>query len=153
MVQSTGAANAQYLRSLVFTDGESTSDREAASQLDGQRKWLASYRWAAAAQFALSVSLSSSHNDLQQLEISDESNILWRTKEAVTTLQGVLGGKHDKDIEETLDQHQVPRDRWWSSLYRMIEGLATMSRLARGRLQHPEFSFEDRSIDWDRIDM
>ncbi|KAL7212551.1 hypothetical protein ACSBR2_015280 [Camellia fascicularis] len=148
MVQSTGAANAQYLRSLVLSgEGENKVEREESWQSDGQRRWLASSRWAAAAQYALAVSLTSSQNDLIQLEIADESNILTKTKDAVITLQGVLEGKHDKVIEETLNQYEVPSDRWWSSLYKMVEGLAVMSRLARNRL------FEDRTIDWDRVDL
>ncbi|XP_047310142.1 ABC transporter C family member 2 [Impatiens glandulifera] len=152
MVQSTGAANAEYLRSLVHAgDRVNKSEREAEKKLDGHRKWLASSRWAAAAQFALAVSLTSSHNDLVQLEIEDDNNILRKTKDAVITLQKVLEGKHDKVIEETLEQYQVPRDRWWSSLYKMVEGLAVMSRLGRNR---PEFGFDDdRRINWDQIDM
>ncbi|XAR72526.1 Xenobiotic-transporting ATPase [Bertholletia excelsa] len=150
MVQSTGAANAEYLRSLVFSE-ENKLEREETRQLDGQRRWLASSRWAAAAQFALAVSFTSSHNDLMQLEVEDENNILRKTKDAVITLQGVLEGKHDKVIEETLDQHQLPSDRWWSSLYKMVEGLAVMGRLARNRLHHSGYGFED-TIDWDRVD-
>ncbi|GKV52726.1 hypothetical protein SLEP1_g59296, partial [Rubroshorea leprosula] len=69
------------------------------------------------------------------------------------TLQGVLEGKHDKAIEESLDQHQISKDGWWSSLYKMVEGLAVMSRLARNRLHNSEYGFEDRSIDWDRAEM
>ncbi|KAA8514856.1 hypothetical protein F0562_018035 [Nyssa sinensis] len=154
MVQSTGAANADYLRSLVLGgEGESRSGREETKRLDGQRRWLASSRWAAAAQFALGVSLTSSQNDLVRLEIEDENNILKKTKDAVITLQGVLEGKHDKVIEEALDQYQVHRERWWSALYKMIEGVAMMSRLARNRLQQSEYGFEDRTIDWDRIEM
>lgn len=121
MVQSTGAANAQYLRNLVL-GGEEGNSVGRDKQLDGQRRWLASSRWTAAAQFALAVTLTSSQNDLVQLEIEDEDNILKKTKNAVITLQGVLEGKHDKEIEDTLDQYQVSRDRWWSSLYKMVEG-------------------------------
>ncbi|KAL7212552.1 hypothetical protein ACSBR2_015281 [Camellia fascicularis] len=154
MVQSTGAANAQYLRSLVLGgEGENKVEREESGQLVGQRRWLASSRWAAAAQYSLAVSLTLSQNDLIQLEIADESNILTKTKDAVITLQGVLEGKHDKVIEETLNQYQVPSDRWWSSLYKMVEGLAVMSRLGRNRLHQSEYGFEDRTIDWDRVDM
>ncbi|XP_074328761.1 ABC transporter C family member 2-like [Apium graveolens] len=154
MVQSTGAANAEYLRSLVLGgDGENRSQRQETKQMDGQRRWLASSRWAAAAQFALGVSLTSSTNDLVQLELKDDdNNILNRTKDAVITLQGVLEGKHDKIIEETLEQYNVPRDRWWSSLYKMIEGLAMMSRLGRSRL-NLDSGFEDKAIDWDGIEM
>ncbi|MDK0882651.1 hypothetical protein P5F54_15250, partial [Clostridium perfringens] len=85
--------------------------------------------------------------------IEDENNILKKTKDAVITLQRVLEGNHDKVIEESLDQYQISRDGWWSALYRMVEGLAVMSRLARNRLQHSEYDFDDRSIDWDRIQM
>ncbi|OAY74964.1 ABC transporter C family member 2 [Ananas comosus] len=154
MVQSTGASNAQYLRSLVFGSEEERSIREEAKRRDGQRRWLASSRWAAAAQFALAVSLTSSQNDLQQLESISEDSILRKTKDAVITLQSVLEGKHDQEIKETLDQYQVPTDRWWSSLYKVIEGLAMMSRLSRNRLQQqPGYSFEDRSLDWDQMEM
>ncbi|OMO92328.1 hypothetical protein COLO4_17672 [Corchorus olitorius] len=154
MVQSTGAANAQYLRSLVLGgEGENRSVRGEYRQLDRQRKWLASSRWAAAAQFALAVSLTSSQNDLTRLEIEDESSILKKTRDSVITLQEVLEGKHDKAIEESLDQHQMSKDGWWSSLYKMVEGLAMMSRLARNRLQQSDYGVEDRSIDWDQIEM
>lgn len=119
MVQSTGAANAEYLRSLVL---DNKRDRDDSQPLQGQRKWLASSRWAAAAQFALGVSLTSSHNDLQSLEIEDDSSILKRTSDAVVTLRSVLEGKHDKEIAESLEEHNISRDGWLSSLYRMVEG-------------------------------
>ncbi|KAG6642050.1 ABC transporter C family member 2-like [Carya illinoinensis] len=153
MVKSTGAANAQYLRSLVLRVEEENKLTRENNQVDRQRRWLASSRWAAATKFAIAVSLSSSQNDLQRLEIEDENNILKKTKDAVITLQRVLEGNNDKVIEESLDQYQISRDGWWSALYRMVEGLAVMSRLARNRLQHSEYDFDDRSIDWDRIQM
>ncbi|WOG86163.1 hypothetical protein DCAR_0205364 [Daucus carota subsp. sativus] len=155
MVESTGAANAQYLRSLVHSgESESKTSTHETKQLDGQRKWLASSRWAAAAQFALAVSLTSSQNDLIQLEhLENDNNILKKTKDAVITLQGVLEGRHNKVIEETLDQYEVPRDGWWSALYRMVEGLSMMSRIGRNRLQHSGEGFVDATIDWDQIEM
>jgi len=110
-------------QSLVFAD---KSNKEETSRQDGQRRWLASSRWAAAARFALAVSLTSSQNDLQRLEIEDEDSILKKTKDAVITLQSVLEGKHDAAIEETLNQYHVPRERWWSSLYKVIEGMYYM---------------------------
>ncbi|OMO75049.1 hypothetical protein CCACVL1_16349 [Corchorus capsularis] len=150
MVQSTGPANAEYLRSLVFGGEKNRSSKEHAAWLDGQIRWQASSRWAAAAQFALAVSLTASQNDLQKFDIGDTSNILKKTEDAVITLQGVLEGKHDEIIDNMLQQHQVPRDRWWSALYRIIEGLAAMSRVAQhSRLQQLEFDFDDRSLDWD----
>ncbi|KAL8091087.1 hypothetical protein AgCh_040262 [Apium graveolens] len=155
MVESTGAANAQYLRSLVHSgEGENILGTHETKQLDGKRKWLASSRWAAAAQFALAVSLTSSQNDLVQLELlENDDNILKKTKDAVITLQAVLEGKHNKVIEETLDQYEVPRDGWWTALYRMVEGLSMMSRLGRNRLQHSADGFGDSTIDWDQIEM
>ncbi|KAL5715506.1 Canalicular multispecific organic anion transporter 1 [Ranunculus cassubicifolius] len=149
MVQSTGPANAQYLRSLVLKGDADKLSREEDTQQEGQTRWLASSRWAAAAQFALAVSLTSSQNDLQKLEIEDDNNILKKTKDAVITLQGVLEGKHDKDIEDTLNEYQIPRDGWWSSLYKMVEGLAMMSRLGHNKLQQFDYSFEERTINWD----
>lgn len=109
-------------QSLVFADVENRSRREETQKQEGLRRWLASSRWAAAAQFALAISLTSSQNDLQQLQIDDENSILRRTKEAVVTLQNVLKGKHNNEIEETLDHYEIPKDRWWSSLYKMVEG-------------------------------
>eukprot|EP00258_Populus_trichocarpa_P051203 XP_024467222.1 ABC transporter C family member 2 isoform X3 [Populus trichocarpa] len=154
MVQSTGAANAQYLRSLVMGgERESRSGREENKQLDGPRRWLASSRWAAAAQFALAVSLTSSQNDLQQLEIEDENSVLKKTKDAVVTLQRVLEGKHDKVIDESLNQYQISRDGWWSALYKMVEGLAMMSRLGRNRLHQSDYGLEDKTIDWNHVEM
>lgn len=151
MVQSTGAANAEYLRGLVLR-GEEDGKVEAEKQPDGQRRWHASSRWAAAAQYALAVSLTSSQNDLVQLEVRDEDNILKKTRDAVITLQGVLEGNHNREIEDNLQQYQVSGDRWWSALYKMIEGLAVMSRLGRNRL-HQTDNFEDRTIEWDHVEM
>lgn len=109
-------------QSLVVGDGENRSRRDDLKREDGQRRWLASSRWAAAAQYALAVSLTSSRSDLQRLEIEDENSIVKKTKDAVIILQGVLEGKHDKSIEDTLNQSQVPKERWWSSLYKVVEG-------------------------------
>ncbi|KAK2998795.1 hypothetical protein RJ639_023993, partial [Escallonia herrerae] len=122
MVQSTGAANAQYLGSLVLGDeGKNKFKNEETLQLDGHRRWLASSHWAAAAQFALAVNVTSSQNDLQLLDSKDENNFLRKTKDAVVTLQGVLEGKHDEAIEVTLQKYNVPRDRWLSALYKVVE--------------------------------
>ncbi|XP_028799317.1 ABC transporter C family member 2 [Neltuma alba] len=153
MVQSTGAANAQYLRSLVLNGDGGNKPTQEEKHLDGQRRWLASSRWAAAAQFALAVSMTSSQNDLRQLEIEDDNSILKTAKDAVITLQGILDGKHDQEIEQSLDQHQISPNRWWSSLFKMIEGLAMLSRLARNRLHQSDYNFEDTSIDFDHVDM
>lgn len=122
MVRSTGAANAEYLRSLVHRVDEENELTRENNQVDRQRRWLASSRWAAATKFAIAVSLTSSQNDLQRLEIEDENSILKKTKDAVITIQRVLEGNHDKVIEESLDQYQISRDGWWSALYRMVEG-------------------------------
>lgn len=129
MVQSTGAANAQYLRSLAL--GGDKTERQENKHIDGQKKWLASSRWAAAAQFALAVSLTSSQNDLQRLEVEDENSILKKTKDALITLQGVLERKHDKEIEESLDRRQISPEGWWSSLYKMVEGIVLFKLLSR----------------------
>lgn len=121
MVQSTGAANAQYLRNLAFG---AEGDRAEKAAIDGQRRWLASSRWAAAAQFALASNLTSSSNDLVNMGIEDDNNnILKKTKDAVVTLQSVLKGEHNKEIDESLDRSQVPRERWWSALYKVVEGI------------------------------
>ncbi|WZZ16208.1 hypothetical protein YC2023_109297 [Brassica napus] len=155
MVQSTGPANAEYLRGIVLENKrirEANGD-DSSQPLEGQRKWQASSRWAAAAQFALAVSLTSSHNDLQSLETQDDNSILKRTKDAVVTLRSVLEGKHDKEIDESLTQNDISRERWWPSLYKMVEGLAVMSRLAKNRMQHSEYSLEGRSFDWDNVEM
>ncbi|CAN1249285.1 ABC transporter C family member 2 [Linum perenne] len=147
MVQSTGSANAQYLRNLVFQGKEIAIDGKMTKNHHGQRQWLASSRWTAAAQFALAVSLTSSTNDLQSFVTGDDNNILKRTKDAVVTLQGVLHGKHDEVIDNTLQQHQVPRERWWSTLYQIVEGLAMMSRLAKNKI--PVSAYDYESLNWD----
>ncbi|KAF8030774.1 hypothetical protein BT93_D0071 [Corymbia citriodora subsp. variegata] len=152
MVQSTGSANAQYLHSLVLQRKESRLQMETKC-LDSERQKSASSYWAAAANVALAVSLNS-HNALQILNIEDNDNssdnILKRTKDAVITLQGVLEGKHNEDIENALSHYQVPADSWWSALYKIVEGLGLMSRLAEGRYEQLEHEFGDNS-DWDAV--
>nr|KJB47930.1 hypothetical protein B456_008G047400 [Gossypium raimondii] len=123
MVQSTGPANAEYLRGLIFGGEDNRFSGDDATRLDGRKRWQASSRWAAAAQFALAVSLTSSQNDLKRFDIGDTSNIVKKTEDAVITLQSVLEGKHDEVIDDILQQHEVPRDRWWSALYRIIDGM------------------------------
>jgi len=124
MVQSTGSANAQYLRGLVLQKKESRLQMET-KHLDSERQRSASSYWAAAANVALAVSLNS-NNALQILNIEDNDNssdnILKRTKDAVITLQDVLEGKHNEDIENALYHYQVPADGWWSALYKIVEG-------------------------------
>uniref|UniRef100_A0A803QEB7 ABC-type xenobiotic transporter n=1 Tax=Cannabis sativa TaxID=3483 RepID=A0A803QEB7_CANSA len=123
MVQSTGPANADYLRSLVLGEKKNVAGRDLEhKQLINQRRWLASSQWCAAAKYALTVSLTASQKDLQQSDIEDKSNILLKTKDAVVTLQGVLEGKYEQDINDALNHFEVPRDNWWSSLYRIVEG-------------------------------
>ncbi|KAH8511962.1 hypothetical protein H0E87_009233, partial [Populus deltoides] len=91
MVQSTGPANAQYLYSLVFESKENKL-----SKRKNDHRWIDSSRWAAAAQLALVVSLTSSENGLPMLDVGDEDNILRKTKDAVIRLQDVLVGKYDR---------------------------------------------------------
>lgn len=177
MVKSTGPANAEYLCGLVFGGKQHKAVRDQTEQLvsQSQQTWLASSRWAAAAQFALAVSLTSK-NDLHRSDIEDKNNILIKTKDAVITLQGVLEGKHDKDIENTLNHHHIPREGWWSAFFRIVEGkimnsfcpnsllssnayflsnilifvlgMAVMGRLAHNRFHPLEDDFEDKSIGW-----
>ncbi|KAK3432700.1 hypothetical protein EUGRSUZ_D00224 [Eucalyptus grandis] len=154
MVQSTGSAHAQYLHGLVLQKKESSLRMEM-KRLDSERRRLASSYWAAAANVALAVSLNS-NNALQILNIEDDDNssdnILKRTKDAVITLHGVLEGKHNEDIENALYHYQVPADSWWSALYKLVEGLGLMSRLADSRYERLEHKFGDNS-DWDAVEM
>ena len=69
-----------------------------------------------------SVMFTSSQDEIQRSHIDDNNNILKNTKDAIITLQGVLEGKHDQIIDETLHQYKVSSDIWWSSLYKKIEG-------------------------------
>lgn len=129
MVQSTGTANAEYLRELVLREeGENKFKREP-MRFNGQGNWLASSRWTAAARLAVAINLASALKDLQVAEQEDSTNIIHETRDAIVTLQGVLEGKHDEHIEETLNHYAVPRDTWWSALYRVIEGKISISQL------------------------
>ncbi|XP_031130030.1 ABC transporter C family member 12-like [Ipomoea triloba] len=136
MVLSTGAANAQYLRSLVL---EGNKSKEANPiYVNEMRRFFVSSHWTDAVRFALAKNLADSIKEFKVLEFEDENSILKKTEDAVVTLQGVLEGKHDEVIEEVLDHCEVPQQRWWSSLLRIIEGLAVMSRLGHGRYQLEE---------------
>ncbi|GAB2280793.1 Canalicular multispecific organic anion transporter 1 [Dionaea muscipula] len=144
MVESTGPANAQYLRGLAY--GVEGEDKPAGGETDRQ---IASSRWTAAARFALSFGLNSSINDLRQLDnFEDGSSIIKKTTDAVVTLQEVLEGKHDQTIDDALIQNDVAVDSWWSALYRIIEGLAITSRLAT-RLRRSGY-VEDNSFEWEQ---
>ncbi|EPS73599.1 hypothetical protein M569_01152, partial [Genlisea aurea] len=128
LVQSTGPANAQYLHSLVAE------------------------KHTAAAQHDLALSLaSSSLRELEVVNSAEERNVIGKAADAVVILQEVLTGKHDRDIDITLNELEVPGFRWWSTLYRVIEGLAEISRAGRRGLQEPEIESEDDSDNGDQI--
>ncbi|CAL5201249.1 unnamed protein product [Lathyrus oleraceus] len=146
MVQSTGPANAEYLCSLVFGKTQNNSN-EQNKDLENRMRQLASTNWAAATQFAISSTLSSLHQHLQSPNTKDDTDIVNRTKDAVVTLQEVLEGKHDETIEDTLVKYHVPTDRWWSTLYKVIEGLAVLIKLPQDNFQQLEPDFEGRSFD------
>lgn len=118
MVQSTGSANAEYLRSLVVR-----KNMEGGLQIDEQMRRLLSSRWNSATRFALALSFTSSIEDLQLFELEDNNSVLNKTKDAAVILHEVLVGKYDKVIEETLDQLEVPKYRWWSAFHRVVEGV------------------------------
>ncbi|KAL2337305.1 hypothetical protein Fmac_011751 [Flemingia macrophylla] len=152
MVQSTGPANAQYLCSLVFGRTENNSD-EYNKELESQMRRLASTHWTAATQFAIAATLSSLHDHLQKPNSEEGEDFLDKTKDAVTTLQEVLVGKHDESIKETLNKYHIPTDRWWSTLYKVVEGLAVLKRLPLDNIQQEEFDFEGRSFDNIHLEM
>ncbi|XP_047332545.1 ABC transporter C family member 12-like isoform X2 [Impatiens glandulifera] len=143
MVQSTGDANAEYLRTLALRSSKDIINSVASS------------RWAAAAKFALISNLTSSHNSLQPFLVNDENNIFKRTKDAVTTIQEVLEGNHNEVINTTLEDHQLPTDGWWSSLYKVIRGFDIISRLAQNGLIIDEAYrnlLEDKPQDLEHVD-
>ena len=146
----TWDGNAEYLRGLVARK-DSENGPKGMQQVDGETRWLVSSQWNAAVQYALAASLTSSVRDLQVLNFEETNNVISKTKDAVVLLQDVLLGKHDCDIEETLDQFNVSRSSWWSAFYRVIEGLAEMSRLGRNGLQQSGNGLEDASESWDDI--
>lgn len=155
MVQSTGPANAQYLCSLVFGRTENNSN-EYNKELESKMRQLASTHWTAATQFAIGATLSSLHHHLQKPNGEEGEDFLDKTKDAVTTLQEVLEGKHDESIEETLNKYQIPTDRWWSTLYKVVEGLAglaVLKRLPLDNSQQEECDFEGRSFDNIHLEM
>ncbi|XP_073280878.1 ABC transporter C family member 12-like isoform X1 [Primulina huaijiensis] len=150
MVQSTGSANAEYLRSLVVRKNiEGRLGKEAGLQIDEQTRRLLSSCWNSATRFALALNFSSSVEDLRLFELEDDDSVLNKTKDAAVILHEVLVGKHDKVIDETLDQLEVPKYRWWSAFHRVVEGLAEMSRLARNEIHHSEIGLEDSTENWD----
>ncbi|XP_060198228.1 ABC transporter C family member 12-like isoform X5 [Lycium barbarum] len=146
IVRRTGAANAQYLRNLVLNgERDQTFMEEELMHINRKRRWEVSSQWNVAAQHALATNISASLDDFQVMECQDRNNILHATKQAVVTLKDVLEGKHDKAIEEKLSCSKVPRERWWSSLVRVIEGLAVMSRLTPEKVPLLGDALEERS--------
>lgn len=136
MVQSTGPENAQYLCSLVFGKTENNSN-EYNKELEHHVRQLASSHWTSSTQFAIASTLSSLHQHLQEPSSEENKDILHKTTAAVTTLQEVLVGKHDEDIEETLYKYHIPTDRWWSTLYKVIEGKHTRI-IFKNKIKNPD---------------
>lgn len=146
MVRSTGSANAQYLKSIVMGEVDLKAEIDRVAE-EKKRRWAVSARWTAAAQWALAVSLSSSLQDLEEIVgMEDGDTILESSRNAVKTLQEVLQGQHDDTITMELSKREVPRERWWSAIIRVIEGLAVMVRQVRTRLDHEHF--DDTMLGW-----
>lgn len=147
MVQSTGAANAQFLRSIVM--GEVDIKMDIDKQADKKKRhWAACAKWATAAQWALAMTLTSSHHDLQAFAGREIGNgILGRTSEAARTLQDVLQGHHDDEIADELSRQDLPTDSWWSALLRVIQGYSLMGRHVGSRIQSRN-PLDDRDFDW-----
>ncbi|GBG83673.1 hypothetical protein CBR_g37475 [Chara braunii] len=135
LVKSTGSANAQYLY------GVATGDVDIQQQMTGQangveQKWAheaaVAQRWIRATKWALGMTLSASHNDLQQMAsgVQDESEIplLMSVHEAAGTLRRVLRGEHNEALREELQRSGVSEQRWWTTLFRLVEGLAGLAR-------------------------
>ncbi|KAI4368065.1 hypothetical protein MLD38_016670 [Melastoma candidum] len=152
MVQSTGPANADYLRGLALQSETSKTEGQLHGCSSDVSTRLASSYWVAAANRALAVSLSSNETVQSSVADMDEENIVRRTRDAIMTLRGVLEGMHDDDIDRTLDLYEVSRGSWWSALYKMVQGLAVMNRLTNGRDDMSETQELGDTSDWGSID-
>ncbi|KAH7289296.1 hypothetical protein KP509_31G069200 [Ceratopteris richardii] len=151
MVESTGSANAQYLKNIVMEEVKSKAGANAISEKEIQR-WGVSAKWAAATQWALAMSMTSSLETLGEVSNGNvDHTILEEAQGAVRVLQAILQGQHDDAIDGELSRRQVPRDRWWSALGRVIEGLAFMVRQVRNRIDYEPVDerFSDRVLEWD----
>lgn len=153
MVESTGSANAQYLKSIVLDEVNSKAKMNGLAEEKKQR-WGVSAKWAAATQWALAMSMASSLQTLGEISERDgDHTILEEARGAVRTLQDILQGRHDDEITEELSRRQVPRERWWSALSRVMEGLAFMVRQVRNRLDYEPLNdnepLNDRVLDWE----
>lgn len=147
MVESTGSANAQYLKSIVLDEVNSKAKMNGLAD-ENKRRWGVSAKWAAATQWALAMSMASSLQTLGDISDRDvDHTILEEARGAVRTLQDILQGQHDDEITEELSRRQVPRERWWSALSRVIEGLAFMVRQVRNRLDYEPLN--DRVLEWE----
>eukprot|EP00250_Pteridium_aquilinum_P005352 c15461_g1_i1 orf=573-5420(+) len=147
MVESTGSANAQYLKSIVLDEVNAKAKMNGLAD-EKMRRWGVSAKWVAATQWALAMSMTSSLQTLGEISEGDVNNtILEEARGAVRTLQNILQGQHDDVITEELLRRQVPRERWWSALSRVIEGLAFMVRQVRNRLDYEPLN--DAVLEWE----
>ncbi|CAM6104569.1 unnamed protein product [Calypogeia fissa] len=154
MVRSTGPSNARYLQEIVMGDVDLKAERDENAAAE-QRNLEASAKWASAARWALALSLTGSHQELDAICQSEtpRSTVLNRTRDAAHTLQEVLLGHHDDAIDEELKERQVSKDRWWFSLLRVVEGLGVMAQQVRTTLNREDALEVDRAtINWSRMD-
>lgn len=114
---------------IVIGEVDLQAEREENASLE-RRSLAASAKWASAARWALALSLTGSHQELDAICQSEtpRSTVLNRTRDAAHTLQEVLLGHHDDAIDEELKERQVSKDRWWFSLLRVVEGMCTFDR-------------------------
>lgn len=151
MVESTGAANAQYLKSIVLDEVNAKAKANGLAD-EKKRRWGVSAKWAAATQWALAMSMTSSLQTLGEITNGDiDHTILEEARGAIRVLQDILQGRHDDAISEELSRRRVPTERWWSALSRIIEGLAFMVRQVRNRVDYEPVNerFNDTVLEWE----
>ena len=55
-------------------------------------------------------------------EVDGNPSILERVRDATITLQAVLSGKHDEEVQLALREVGVEESTWWTALRKVIQG-------------------------------
>ncbi|MCO5564932.1 hypothetical protein L7F22_018602 [Adiantum nelumboides] len=124
MVESTGPANADYLKNIAMGKSKLRVDFDK----QAEEKWTsttAKYQRTPGQRNVAMASMSSQQDLLEFAARGMAGGILERASDAARIIQEVLEGQHDNEIEDELSQQEISTGGWWSALLRAVQAFRT----------------------------
>eukprot|EP00897_Mesotaenium_endlicherianum_P010190 jgi/Mesen1/919/ME000117S00078 len=151
MVQSTGAANAKYLKRIAKGEVgmKEVLDKPAALRKKTWKKAVGGVAFGTATKLSLKPVVQDSDLDAAEAGAAKGSSVLEGLEAAALTIQAALNGEQSSEIANELQRTGVPEDKWWISFLGLIDGLSAKSKKMKDRLsQKPIQRMGSQGITW-----